>query len=38
VGAELPAGGFGPTEFAAMMKADIPMTGKLMKDLGIEPQ
>jgi tripartite-type tricarboxylate transporter receptor subunit TctC len=38
VGAELPADGFGPAEFAAMMKADIPKTGKLMKDLGIEPQ
>lgn len=38
VGAELPTGGFGPSEFAALMKAEIPKTAALMKDAGIEPQ
>jgi tripartite-type tricarboxylate transporter receptor subunit TctC len=38
VGAELPADGFGPGEFATLMKAEIPKTAKLMKDAGIEPQ
>lgn len=38
VGAELPADGYGPAEFAALMKADIPKTAKVMKDAGIEPQ
>ena len=38
VGAELPADGFGPAEFAALMKSEIPKTAKLMKDAGIEPQ
>lgn len=38
VGAELPAGGLGPAAFAALMKAEIEKTAKLMKDAGIEPQ
>ena len=38
VGAELPPEGFGPNEFGALLKADIPRTGKLVKDIGIEPQ
>jgi tripartite-type tricarboxylate transporter receptor subunit TctC len=37
-GAEVPADGFGPTEFATLMKAEIAKTAKLMKDAGIEPQ
>jgi tripartite-type tricarboxylate transporter receptor subunit TctC len=38
VGAELPPDGMGPTEFAKLLKEDIPRTGKLVKDVGIEPQ
>jgi tripartite-type tricarboxylate transporter receptor subunit TctC len=38
VGAEPPVGGFGPPEFAALMKSEIPKTAALMKDAGIEPQ
>jgi tripartite-type tricarboxylate transporter receptor subunit TctC len=38
VGAELPVGGFGPPEFAALMKSEITKTATLMKDAGIEPQ
>jgi tripartite-type tricarboxylate transporter receptor subunit TctC len=38
VGAELPSGGFGPAEFATLMKSEIPKTAALMKDAGIEPQ
>jgi len=38
VGAELPADGFGPTEFATLMKSEITKTAKLMKDAGIQPQ
>lgn len=38
VGAELPGEGFGPTEFANLMKSEIPKTAKLMKDAGIEAQ
>jgi tripartite-type tricarboxylate transporter receptor subunit TctC len=37
-GAELPTGGVGPAEFAALMKTEIVKTAKLMKDAGIEPQ
>jgi tripartite-type tricarboxylate transporter receptor subunit TctC len=37
-GAELPSQGLGPTQFAALVKADIPQTGKLIKQVGIEPQ
>jgi tripartite-type tricarboxylate transporter receptor subunit TctC len=37
-GAELPPDGLGPAEFANLLKADIPRTGKLVKDIGIEPQ
>jgi len=37
-GAELPSQGLGPTEFAALVKSDIPQTGKLIKQVGIEPQ
>jgi tripartite-type tricarboxylate transporter receptor subunit TctC len=37
-GAELPPDGLGPVEFASMLKVDIPRTGKLVKDIGIEPQ
>jgi tripartite-type tricarboxylate transporter receptor subunit TctC len=37
-GAELPTGGVGPAEFAALMKTEISKTAKLMKDAGIEPQ
>lgn len=38
VGAELPTGGLGPADFAALMKTEITKTAKLMKDAGIEPQ
>jgi tripartite-type tricarboxylate transporter receptor subunit TctC len=38
VGAEVPADGFGPAEFSALMKAEITKTAKLMKDAGIEPK
>lgn len=38
VGAELPSGGAGPADFAALMKSEIPKTAALMKDAGIEPQ
>lgn len=38
VGAELPTGGLGPADFAALMKSEITKTAKLMKDAGIEPQ
>ena len=38
VGAELPTGGLGPADFAALMKTEIAKTAKLMKDAGIEPQ
>ena len=38
VGAELPSEGFGPAEFAALMKIEIPKTAKLMVDARIEPQ
>lgn len=34
-GAELPADGPGPAAFTARMKADIPVTGRLMKDAGV---
>ncbi|WP_332827334.1 Bug family tripartite tricarboxylate transporter substrate binding protein [Ramlibacter sp.] len=37
-GAEPPSGGFGPAEFAALMKSEITKTAALMKDAGIEPQ
>ena len=37
-GAELPPDGLGPAEFANLLKADIPRTGNLMKDIGLEPQ
>jgi tripartite-type tricarboxylate transporter receptor subunit TctC len=37
-GAEVPPDGLGPTEFANLLKLDIPRTGKLVKDIGIEPQ
>ena len=37
-GAELPSQGLGPTEFAALVKSDIPQTGKLIKQVGIQPQ
>jgi tripartite-type tricarboxylate transporter receptor subunit TctC len=38
VGAEVPADGFGPAEFATLMKSEITKTARLMKDAGIEPQ
>jgi tripartite-type tricarboxylate transporter receptor subunit TctC len=38
VGAEVPTGGFGPAEFAALMKSEIPKTAALMKDAAIEPK
>jgi len=38
VGAELPADGIGPVEFASLMKGEIAKTAKLMKDARIEPQ
>ncbi|CAM3650485.1 tripartite tricarboxylate transporter substrate binding protein [Bordetella sputigena] len=34
-GAELPADGAGPAAFTARMKADIPLTGRLMKAAGV---
>jgi tripartite-type tricarboxylate transporter receptor subunit TctC len=37
-GAELPTGGVGPAEFAALMKTEIVKTAQLMKDAGIQPQ
>lgn len=36
-GAEPPAQ-LGPAAFAEVVKADIPLTGKLIKDVGIQPQ
>lgn len=38
LGQEAPFGGAGPAAFAAQIKAELPRTAKLLKDVGIEPQ